>query len=188
MMFRNLPLALLSTVALTAGPAAAQSLMLDPGADDPAPVTAAVARLHPTAGNEAQGTVRLQESEAGLAVGAEISGLPAGSTHAYHVHVYGDCTGADGKSAGTHFHFDGSSLNPPADIDEITGNLGELVADDQGTATHRALIPDASLQGEYTLLGRSIVIHAKPNDATQPPIGAAGGRLACGVIGVAAGH
>ncbi len=185
MTFRSL--ALMLTAALAAAPAAAQTLMLDPGGEAPEPVMAAAASLQPTAGNQAHGSVRLQETEAGLAVQAEIAGLPAGSTHAYHVHIYGDCTGSDGKSAGTHFHFDGSSLDPPAEIDEITGNLGELIADDRGMATHRALIPQASLQGEYTLLGRSIVIHAKPNDATQPPIGAAGDRLACGVIGVRAG-
>lgn len=188
MTLQTLPLALIFTAAFAVGPAAAHTLMVDPGAEAPDPVTAAVARLQPTAGNQVRGTVWLQESEAGLASHAKIVGLPAGSTHAYHVHVYGDCTSDDGKSAGTHFHFEGSSLNPPADIEEITGNLGELVADDQGVATHRALIPEATLQGEYTLLGRSVVIHAKPNDATQPPIGAAGDRLACGVIGVSAGE
>lgn len=158
------------------------SVFTDPGARDPAPVREAVAILHPTRGNTTQGIVRFVETPAGLDVLANVSALPGGR-HAYHVHVYGDCSSPDAKSAGPHFHFTGSSLDREVKI--ITGNLGDLEGDARHAATQRARIPDATLQGPYSLLGRAVVIHAKPNDPSQPPDGGAGDRIACGVIGVA---
>lgn len=169
-------LALLPILLLvTTRPAAAQ--------DAPAFATAV---LHPTEGNDARGTVRFRQVMGGLWVEAELSGLEAG-VHAYHVHLLGDCTAPDGTSAGTHFDFHGSSEHPPADIDRITGDLGEIEADASGRATHSALVEGASLYGPKSILGRAVIVHARGNDPTQPPIGAAGPRVACGVIGIAAG-
>lgn len=160
-------------------------LYVDPGAAQPALVAKAVAVMQPTKGNTAAGTVMFEAVDGGgLKVTADIQGLPKGK-HAYHFHVFGDCTGEAGKSAGTHFHFDGSSMNPPKDIKIITGNLGELEAGDDGKATASVTVKDASLQGFFSVLGRAVIIHEKGNDHSAPPIGAAGGRLACGVVGIA---
>lgn len=155
--------------------------IVDPGADDPVPVTEAIAVLHPTQGSEVTGTVRFRQSARGLEVFATVRGLAPGR-HAYHVHVFGDCSSPDATSAGPHFHFEGSAFDPDAKI--ITGNLGELRATRGDRVTHHARIPDATLQGSFTILGRSVVVHARGNDPTQPPAGGAGERLACGVIGV----
>lgn len=159
---------------------------VDPGAAQPALVTKAVAVMHGLGDNDVKGTVMFEAVDGGgMKVSADITGLPKDSTHAYHFHVFGDCTSDDGKSAGTHFHFDGSSMNPPKDIKVITGNLGELKADGEGKAVASVTIKDASLQGFFSVLGRAVIIHEKGNDHSAPPIGAAGGRLACGVVGVA---
>lgn len=168
-----------------AGAGAEPMIFVDPGAETPAPVTRAVAIIAPTEGNEVKGTVWFEATDKGVSIKTEVEGLPEGE-HAYHVHLYGDCTGADGKSAGTHFHFTGPSQNPPADIKIITGDLGNLKAGKDGKATHEAAIETASLQGKFSIVGRAVVIHEKPNDPKSPPIGAAGGRLGCGVIGIAA--
>ena len=157
---------------------------VDPGAETPVPATRAVAIMTATEGNSAHGVIAFTEgSEGGVDISAEISGLEPG-VHAFHVHVYGDCTAANATSAGTHFNFAGSALNPPADIDRITGNLGELQADEAGSATLSVNIPMANLQGPYSIIGRSVIIHEHGNDHDHPPIGAAGGRVACGVIGI----
>jgi Cu-Zn family superoxide dismutase len=116
---------------------------------------------------------------------ARFSGLPAGA-HGFHVHLLGDCRG-EGKRAGTHFNFSGPSRNPPEDIDRITGNLGILESGEDGQAQLEADIDDARLHGPYSILGRSIIVHARANDPKQPPIGAAGARIACGVIGLTEG-
>lgn len=143
----------------------------------------AVAVLHPTEGNDVTGTVTFTPAENGLKVHTEASGLSPGK-HGYHLHIYGDCTAADGTSAGTHFNLQGSSLNPPKDIDRITGNLGNLDAGEDGNATHEAVIENAKLTGAKSIVGRAVIVHEKPNDPEQPPIGGAGPRLACGVVGI----
>lgn len=141
----------------------------------------AVAVLQPTRDNEVQGTVRFTRQAEGVKVTARVTGLTPGK-HGYHVHVNGDCSSPGAKSAGTHFNFVGSSENPPADIDRITGNLGNLEADDSGKANASSIVGKATLSGEKSIIGRSVIVHAKPNDPDQPPIGAAGARQACGVI------
>ena len=159
-------------------------IWVDPGADSPNAVTKAVVTLEPLGDSKVMGTIVFTAAPGGaLQVKAEVEGLPA-NKHAYHVHVFGDCSSEDGKSAGTHFHFDGSSMNPPPDIKVITGNLGELEAGEDGKATAEATIEGASLQGKYSILGRSVIVHELGNDPSKPPMGGAGGRLACGVIGI----
>jgi len=146
--------------------------------------TDAVAVIHPTEGNNVTGTVTFKKVANGVQVHAEAQGLSEGK-HGFHIHLYGDCQAADGTSAGTHFNFEGSSTNPPEDIDRITGNLGNLDADAEGMATADTLIANAKLNGPKSIIGRAVIIHSKPNDPSQPPIGAAGARLGCGVIGLA---
>ena len=144
----------------------------------------AVAILYPTAGNEVRGTVHFRPSGNNLTIDTTATSLSPGE-HGYHVHIYGDCAAPDGTSAGTHFNFEGSSLNPPEDIGHITGNLGTLMADQNGNAEHSAEIENATLSGPKSIIGRAVIVHAKANDPAQPPIGAAGSRVACGVIGIA---
>lgn len=146
---------------------------------------AGVAVLRGTQGNDdVSATIRFTPKDGGLAYTTEAQGLKPG-THGYHIHLYGDCSSDDGKSAGTHFNLKGSSKNPPKDIDRITGDLGELDAGDDGSASDEGMLDGASLTGAKAIIGRGVIIHAKANDPKQPPIGAAGSRQACGVIGVA---
>jgi superoxide dismutase, Cu-Zn family len=162
---------------------AAGEILVDPGAEEPEKVTKAIAVIHPLGDGKTKGTVELEETDGGLKLKATIEGLPDGK-HAYHVHLLGDCSAPNGESAGTHFHFTGPSKEPPADIKIITGNFGDLEANAEGKATHEATIENAKLHGPYSILGRSVIIHEKPNDPKDPPIGGAGGRIACGVIGI----
>jgi Cu-Zn family superoxide dismutase len=145
-------------------------------------VREAVAVLVPTKGSRVSGVVRFRTDGPGtdVEVTASVDGLPAGA-HAYHVHIYGDCSAPDAQSAGPHFHFVGSSFEEKR---FITGDLGELRADGKTTTAERGRI-HAMLQGRYSILGRAVVVHEKGNDPASPPDGAAGKRLACGVIGVA---
>src|SRR5690606_34558927 len=110
----------------------------------------------------ATGVVRFRDDGSGdmLEVIASVDGL-AGGVHAYHVHVYGDCSSPDAESAGPHFHFTGSSFDQRPRI--ITGNRGELRPDDKLTTTHHARV-EATLQGRYSIIGRSVVVHEQGND------------------------
>jgi Cu-Zn family superoxide dismutase len=156
---------------------------LDPGAEGARrPVREALAVMYSTSGLR-MGTVRFVDTDgAGLAVSASVDSLPIGA-HAYHVHVYGDCSSADFKSAGPHFHFTGSSHDEHVNM--ITGNLGELAPDAEGRAQAEARLPDARLQGPFSVMGRAVIVHAQGNDPAVTPDGGAGARIACGVIGIA---
>ena len=144
-----------------------------------------IATMQPTAGNKAHGTVHFSPAkEGGLRVRTVMRGLPPGK-HGYHLHLYGDCSAPDGSAAGTHFNLKGSSKNPPKNIDRITGNLGTLIADQNGNGEHSVVIADAHLDGPKSIIGRAVIVHAKANDASKPPIGGAGARLACGAVGIA---
>lgn len=161
----------------------AATALVDPGAPEPVPVREVVAVMAPTKGNKARGTVRFRDSgEGGLDVRAEIVGLPRGP-HAFHVHVFGDCSSPDATSAGDHFHFEGSSMDHSVPI--ITGDLGELLSDGRRTTIHEGRIPDATLQGAFSIVGRAVVIHERGNNPAITPDGGAGKRISCGVIGVA---
>ena len=189
----------LSLIALSVGsimacappPSAVEVRFVDPGADDLEAVKHAVAILRPVSGSDVHGVVEFEVTEEnpvagpGLHMRARASGLPDGA-HGFHVHLLGDCRG-EGERAGTHFNFSGPSRNPSGDVDRITGNLGILDTGEDGRAQLEADIDDARLHGPYSILGRSIVVHARANDPTQPPIGAAGARIACGVIGLTEG-
>jgi Cu-Zn family superoxide dismutase len=155
-------------------------MWIDPGAPEPVPVREATAVLAPTKGSHVGGVVRFRDHGDVLEVTASIEGLTRG-VHAYHVHVYGDCSSPDGESAGPHFHFRGSSFDKEAPI--ITGNLGELRAGDRPVTEHRTRIR-ARLHGNYSIIGRAVIVHEHGNDPMSPPDGASGKRLACGVIGV----
>lgn len=156
----------------------------DPGDPRSERIRHLVAVLHPTAGNAVRGTVEFVPAAEGLRVNADVRGLSPGP-HGYHVHLFGDCTAPDATSAGPHFNFQGPSRNPPPDIDRITGDLGELTPGPDGRATATAVIERAEMTGPFTIVGRSVVVHAQGNDPTQPPEGGAGARVACGVIGIA---
>jgi len=142
---------------------------------------AATARLAPTAGSQVHGTVTFRQEGDKVRVHAEISGLTPGE-HGFHVHEVGDCSDPEGKSAGGHFNPDGLDHGGPHDAIRHVGDLGNLLADESGTAvldTEDALV---ALDGASSVIGRSVIVHADPDDMTSQPTGAAGARVACGVI------
>jgi Cu-Zn family superoxide dismutase len=51
-----------------------------------------------------------------------------------------------------------------------------------GVVRLEATIGTARLDGPHSIIGRSVVVHARGNDPSQPPDGDAGARIACGVI------
>jgi Cu-Zn family superoxide dismutase len=175
---QSIAIALLAGGLLACGEAGA----LDPTAAG-RPVEQAVAVLEPTAGHEAHGVVRFRADGERLRVVADVDGLEPG-VHAFHVHVWGDCSRPDATSAGTHFNFEGPSLALPPGIDRITGNLGELHADADGHAHVVASVARADLDGPRSIVGRAVIVHERGNDLDSPPIGAAGPRVACAVIGI----
>jgi len=146
----------------------------------------AVCNVMPTKGNTAHGVVRFEDVAGGVRVTAVIEGLSAGGTHAIHVHDFGDCSAPDGMSAGGHYNPEGHPHAGPDAPMRHAGDFGNLVADANGRATLDFVTDGISVSGAHNpVLGRSIIVHAKADDLATQPTGNAGGRIGCGVIGVA---
>jgi Cu-Zn family superoxide dismutase len=65
------------------------------------------------------------------------------------------------------------------------GDLGNIPVDEEGVAEVDFLDTHLEMSGENSIIGRGVIVHANEDDFITQPTGAAGPRLACGVIGVA---
>ncbi len=147
-------------------------------------VNKAICVLHPTEGNNVKGTVVFTRSGSGVKVVADLEGLTPGK-HGFHIHEYGDCSNLDGTSAGGHYNPEDKKHGAQSDIVRHAGDLGNVIAGDDGTA-HLELEDELiSLDGNHSIIGRSIIVHAGEDDLVSQPTGDAGARVACGVIGIA---
>lgn len=145
----------------------------------------AVAVLHPTEGNQAKGVIHFTEANGQVQVVADIEGLEPGSTHGIHVHEFGDCSAADGASAGGHYNPEGHEHGLPAQAARHAGDLGNLTADDAGKVHYEITVDNLTIAGmKNPIVGRGVIVHAKPDTGAQPT-GDAGARIACGVVGIA---
>ncbi|MEX0887748.1 MAG: superoxide dismutase family protein [Phycisphaeraceae bacterium] len=149
-------------------------------------VTEAVAVIHPTHENDVRGWVRFRERDNGrVRVTAELEGLNAGQAHGFHIHEYGDCTAGDGTSAGSHYNPADHPHGLPNGDERHAGDLGNLEANDDGVATLELTVSNVTVAGlRNPILGRGVIVHAEEDDGSQP-LGGAGARLGCGVIGIA---
>jgi len=145
--------------------------------------TKAVAILRPLQGSTVQGTVSFIQEGSGVRVIANLSGLAPGQ-HGIHIHEFGDCTAADGSSLGGHYNPGNTMHAGPEDKERHVGDLGNIEADKSGNAKYNRLDQQISLTGRNSIIGRSIVIKEKADDYKTQPGGAAGMRIACGVIGI----
>jgi len=143
----------------------------------------AVAVLHPTQGNNVSGTITFTEVADGVQVHAEVTGLTPGK-HGFHVHEFGDCTAADASSAGAHFNPTKQPHAAPDATARHVGDMGNIEADTSDAAKLDYLDHNMSLANdERSIIGRSVVVHAKADDLKSQPAGDSGARVACGVIG-----
>ena len=140
----------------------------------------AVATMIPLGNSNVSGSVTFEETEEGVLVSGRFEGLESGA-HGFHVHQYGDCSSADGSSAGGHYNPNDSQHASPEAEQRHMGDMGNLEVNG-GTATV-----------EYTdnvmeigkIIGRAVIIHAGEDDLQTQPSGDSGNRIACGVIGIA---
>ncbi|MGJ3242389.1 MAG: superoxide dismutase family protein [Opitutales bacterium] len=143
----------------------------------------AIAVLEATEGNDVEGVIRFLPTRSGVRVVGKVTGLTPGK-HGFHIHEYGDRRSADGTSLGGHYNPTGQPHSGPENARRHIGDLGNIVADEDGVAMVDFTDPLLTFSGPYTILGRGLVVHAGEDDLSSQPTGAAGARVAVAVIGV----
>ncbi|XP_075226338.1 superoxide dismutase 1 [Lycorma delicatula] len=141
-------------------------------------------------GEQVKGTVYFEqgESDEPVKVTGEVTGLGKG-LHGFHVHEFGDNTNGC-TSAGPHFNPHNKEHGGPTDCDRHAGDLGNVTANDCGVANVDICDKGIALTGPLSIIGRTLVVHADPDDLGKgghelsKTTGNAGARVACGVIGI----
>uniref|UniRef100_H2Y0A0 Superoxide dismutase [Cu-Zn] n=2 Tax=Ciona intestinalis TaxID=7719 RepID=H2Y0A0_CIOIN len=121
-------------------------------------------------------------------ISGSLTGLAAGK-HGFHIHEFGDHTNGCTSTGG---HFNPQKCDHGAPEAEVRhfGDLGNVTADSSGVAEVNISDKYVTLTGINSVIGRAVVVHADVDDLglTSHPqsktTGNAGGRLACGVIGI----
>jgi Cu-Zn family superoxide dismutase len=146
--------------------------------------TKAIAVLSAASGSSVAGTVTFTAGSDGVSVVADITGLAPGK-HGFHIHEFGDCSAKDATSAGGHYNPMKHPHAGPDVMERHTGDLGNLEADASGKAHLELKDKMMKLGGDTSIIGYAVIVHEKADDLKTQPTGDAGGRIACGVIGVA---
>lgn len=136
-----------------------------------------------------EGVVTLsQEGDGPTTVNVRVTGLTPGP-HGFHLHEYGDTTNGC-ISTGAHFNPNKLTHGAPEDEVRHAGDLGNIVANADGVAEATIVDTQIPLSGPNAVVGRALVVHELEDDLGKGghelslTTGNAGGRLACGVVGL----
>lgn len=127
------------------------------------------------------GMVRFYQTKKGVLVFAQVSGLPhsslpcQGRVFGFHIHKGTDCGGnGNDPFANAMSHYDPVGCQHP----HHAGDLPPLF-ESGGTALCVCLTDRFTVD---EVMGRTVILHAHPDDLTTQPSGGSGEKIACGVI------
>ncbi|HXF68154.1 MAG TPA: superoxide dismutase family protein [Burkholderiales bacterium] len=143
----------------------------------------ATAALKPTKGSKTFGEATFEQVGDKVRVVVFVQGLKPGQEHGLHIHEVGDCSAPDAMSAKGHFNPFGKPHGHPGSPERHAGDLPALKANKEGRANVQVDMDLITLRpGPANIIGRSVIVHADPDDYKTQPTGNAGARIACGVI------
>lgn len=136
-------------------------------------------------GSEAHGSIRgrvdLYDTYGGTVMVIEIYGIPKeledknGGFYGFHVHTGGSCTGDEKDAfadAGMHYN-PGNKEHP-----DHAGDLPVLIS-------NKGIVWAAVYTGRFypeDVIGKTLILHEKPDDFRTQPSGNSGEKIACGEI------
>lgn len=152
----------------------------------PEPMTA-MAVLQPRGDLTLTGSVTFTQVGDTVTIAAHVEGVTPGK-HGFHLHELGDCSAEDFTSTGGHFNPTEAPHGGPDDRVRHAGDFGNIEVGEDGSG-HVELTSDmiSVADGPNTVVGRAVILHEGEDDLESQPTGAAGGRIACGVVEAPAG-
>ena len=151
--------------------------------EQPAPAPKVIeTALQAKSGSKLTGKVTLSETPEGVKVVLTVENVKPGE-HGAHIHEKGDCSAADGSSAGGHYNPGSHPHALPASSPRHLGDLGNISVGKDGKGTLEIVATGANLKDSdpSSFVGRSVIVHDKKDDGGQPT-GNAGGRIGCAEI------
>ncbi|KAI6190001.1 Superoxide dismutase [Aphelenchoides bicaudatus] len=133
------------------------------------------------------GYLDLVQKDGKLTITGKLTNLKPSGNHGFHVHEKGEI-GNKCNDSGAHYNPLKKTHGAPDSSERHIGDLGNIKADEQGNAEISITDSIALLDGQYSIIGRSIVIHkgeddlGKKDNNGSKTTGNAGSRLRCGVI------
>jgi Cu-Zn family superoxide dismutase len=149
------------------------------------------------AGAIAAGQATFTEQNGEVTVVVDMSAAdPASTMHGLHIHQNGSCadndSGAGGAivnagAAGPHWNPTDAGHGYPAAAVHHLGDMGNISIGANGKGTLTLLSKEWTVQpGPNSVVGHALVFHIRQDDGTSQPVGDAGTRPGCGVIGTTA--
>mmetsp|Transcript_47481 Transcript_47481/g.74196 ORF Transcript_47481/g.74196 Transcript_47481/m.74196 type:complete len:174 (-) Transcript_47481:170-691(-) len=141
------------------------------------------------------GTVTFTQTSAdSTTIEWDITGAGKEGLHGFHIHEKADFSNGC-LSAGPHYNPHGKDHGAPEDENRHVGDMGNITVDSNGNSNGSLVDRLIKLEGEFTVIGRSVMVHEDPDDLgkgdhsepgtngkTSKTTGNAGARIACGEI------
>ncbi len=126
------------------------------------------------------GSATLTETPHGVLLSVNLTSAPAGP-HAFHIHGVGKCE-APFASAGPHLNPAGKKHGLKSAEGAHAGDLPNITVPAGGALAFDVLAPGVTMASVLDADGAAVVLHAGVDDYATDPAGAAGDRVACGVV------
>jgi superoxide dismutase, Cu-Zn family len=126
------------------------------------------------------GSATLTETPHGILMSVTLTGAPAGP-HAFHLHAVGQCA-APFTTAGGHLNPANKKHGLKSAEGAHAGDLPNITVPTGGALSFDVLAAGVTMAQVLDADGAAVVLHQGVDDYAADPAGAAGDRIACGVV------